>query len=135
MAVPTSRTPDVILLVEDEKSIRSLIRRALIAAGYELLEADGAEVALELAATRPVRLLITDSLAQDGPKDLQTWPMSGDELAAELLRRQPDLKVLFISGRPSEEFATLENTRSQSFLQKPFSMAQLLEHVKRMLGG
>lgn len=136
MTLSTSRGREVILLVEDEKGIRSLIRRTLIAAGYELLEADGADQALEIAAKHPreIRLLITDSLTPDGPHDARPARMSGGKLAAELVSQKPDLKVLFISGRPSEDFETLEFSLSRSFLQKPFSMVELLERVKRMLG-
>lgn len=126
----------VILLVEDEKGIRSLIRRALTAAGYEVIDTDQAEAAVTMASShpRPVRLLVTDSLMPEGSGFKQP-EMSGAQLAAELVRRQPDLKVLFISGYANQDLTSpIPLPEGQEFLQKPFTMADLVERAKRILG-
>ena len=115
-----------ILLVEDEDAVRRMIHTILVRCGYRVQDAADPAEALRLVED-PARfsLLITD-LVMPG--------MSGRQLAAELLRRTPGLKVLYISGytddagmrraAAGEEFA---------FLQKPFAPAALTGKVREIL--
>ena len=86
-----SRGHEVILLAEDQDSVRAILARSLRDYGYTVLEAPDGTVALELAMRR------------DGPPDLViadvVMPgLGGPELVAALTRRWPDLAVLFTSG-------------------------------------
>jgi CheY-like chemotaxis protein len=117
-----------VLIVDDEESIRRFIERVLHLAGYETrVAADGSE-ALRIAEDQgPFNLLLTD-LAMPG--------MRGDELARQLLGRDPNLKILYFTGYCDQLF----NERAalwegEAFIEKPVTVNGLLEAVSLMLFG
>src|SRR5580700_1492922 len=81
-----------ILVVEDEPSLRMLVRKVLERSNFEVLEAASGALALELwNQDKPqIDLLLTDMVMPDG--------MSGRQLAERLRADNPSLKVLFTSG-------------------------------------
>ncbi len=117
-----------ILLAEDDRMVRRLVREVLERAGYSVLEAaDGAE-ALAKAAHHPdpIDLLITD-LVMPG--------MSGPELVRGL-RHRPEMCVLYVSGYTDDVIASeglLEP--GAAFLPKPFTPEALLDKVEQALEG
>ncbi len=118
---------ETVLLVEDEQSVRSLARRILQSNGYTVIEASGPEQALE--ATRhhegPIHLLLTDVVMPE---------MSGPELASRLAKRQPDLKVLFMSGYTDDAIVRQGLVAEGGhFLQKPFAPEGLALKVREVL--
>jgi CheY-like chemotaxis protein/signal transduction histidine kinase len=132
------RAPDAapgespLLLVDDEPGIRSLVARALERAGFAVVQAASAQEALEAWQSRqaPPRLLVTD---------LTLPGMPGNELAARLRLRWPEMPVLFISGytgdaRLAADAAGGRMDERTRFLHKPFTTGQLLEEVRRLLG-
>ena len=119
---------ETILVVEDERPVREVICRALIAGGYTVLEADNGEAALEAAARHnaPIHLVVTDIVMPE---------MTGTDLFAHLRGWYPSMRMLFISGHardavPPEALAEGSGTR---FLAKPFTVDQLNTEVRRML--
>lgn len=112
-----------ILVIDDEETIRVLLRSALEAAGYEVTEAANGRDGLELYRHRPTDLVITDILM---PK------LNGLDMLLELTREFLHAKVIAISGAGGEknvlDVAKLLGAR-QTF-QKPFSMPQLLDAVR-----
>lgn len=116
-----------ILVVEDEPYLRVLVESMLAKLGYEVLVAGSAAQALELAAQfeGQFSLLLTDVIMPG---------MSGRDLAAQLLERQPGLRVLFMSGYPADIIAphgVLEP--GLHFIQKPFRLTTLAERVRAAL--
>ncbi|MEM1206349.1 MAG: ATP-binding protein, partial [Acidobacteriota bacterium] len=103
----------VVLVTEDDLSVRSVIVRLLRAAGYEVHEADSPAVALGLQAQgQRFDLLITDIVMPE---------MDGNELARRLTEGQPDLQILYISGYNPEAYERQGMLRpGEHFLQKPF---------------
>ncbi|HAQ85306.1 MAG TPA: hypothetical protein DCR78_02540, partial [Pseudomonas sp.] len=85
----------VVLLVEDEPHILSLLSDYLAGEGYKVLEAADAPRAFEILATKPqLDLLVTDFRLPGG--------VSGVMIAEPALKLRPDLKIIFISGYPIE---------------------------------
>jgi CheY-like chemotaxis protein len=118
-----------ILLVEDQTSVRNLIRRVLRSSGYRVIEADSGPQALALpdSQVRSIDLLITDVVMPG---------MSGSELAARLTARREGLRVLFISGyAPNETMRQGILQPGVAFLQKPFSPAQIAATVDEILSA
>jgi PAS domain S-box-containing protein len=113
-----------VLVVEDETSVRSLIRRVLEQSGFQVLLASDGKEALAIARDFPgvINLLMTD-IVMPG--------MRGGELARELMLVRPDIRIVFISGYPAEQPAP-QGTGSL-FLAKPFSPAVLMNAVRRVL--
>jgi two-component system cell cycle sensor histidine kinase/response regulator CckA len=126
----TRRIPQgvaTVLLVEDEKEVRGLAHLALETAGYRVLEAENGEEALRVASqsAAPFHLLVTDVIM---PR------MNGKQLAERLAARQPDLRVLFLSGYSADVL----NQKSllgegAAFLQKPYTPTTLVQKVHALL--
>jgi two-component system cell cycle sensor histidine kinase/response regulator CckA len=112
---------ETILFVEDEESVRELVRDYLGTIGYRVLEAADGVQALALAAAHkgPIHILITDVVM---PR------LSGRELASRLASERGEMKVLFISGH-----GVLEG--GVAFLQKPFNLKSLAQKIREVLGG
>jgi PAS domain S-box-containing protein len=119
---------ETILLVEDEPALRLLAGQALKNYGYRVIEAPTGAVALELWNKQPkaINLLLTDMVMPGG--------ISGPQLASRLKARQPDLKVIFVSGYPGEIAGQgVELKEGANFLQKPFDPIQLAQIVRHSL--
>ncbi|MBC7293575.1 MAG: response regulator [Thermoleophilia bacterium] len=118
----------VILVVEDEPSVRSLVVRVLTREGYQVLEAGSSDEALDLLVKgdHPVDLLLTDVVLPG--------VMGGPQLAACLLEQNPRLPVLYMSGYPQELVEPTANRPSKlNFLAKPFPPQVLVERVRELL--
>ncbi len=118
---------ELILLVEDDDSVRNFVARVLRSLGYTVLPAASGEEALQLAAAaeEPISLLVSDVVIPD---------ISGPDIARKLLEGQPDLKVLFVSGYT--ENAIVHHgvlDEGVAFLQKPLSVAVLAKKVRSVL--
>jgi two-component system cell cycle sensor histidine kinase/response regulator CckA len=117
-----------ILVVDDEEAVRRFIDRALKEFGYAVTLCSNGTEALERAAyAQPFELLLTDVMMPE---------MRGDELAAEMLKRQPWLKVIYITGFPER----LEETHPkladyERVIEKPVTLAQLHDAVSLSLYG
>ena len=118
---------ETILLVEDDESLRKLAALILKGYGYIIIEAENGVEATKIAkGNHPeIDLLVTDVTM---PK------MSGRELSERLLRDNPRLKVLFISGYTNhaiDQRGVIDE--GLSFLQKPFSRNSLAKKVREVL--
>jgi two-component system cell cycle sensor histidine kinase/response regulator CckA len=117
-----------ILVVDDESPIRELARRVLEKAGYEVTEAgNGYEAIALLEGGPPLDLLMAD---------LDMPELGGDEMVRRIRASRPDLRVLYVTGhidRLMDERPVLWD--GESFLDKPFSGAGLLEAVSMSLYG
>ncbi len=117
-----------VLLVEDEDLVRSFAVRALKGRGYEVLEASDGREALEVMAAHKGQVDIVVS-------DVVMPEMDGPTLLKELRKDNPDLKFIFVSGYPNENFkAAVGDNAKFAFLPKPFSLPQLAAKVKEELG-
>ncbi|NIP83420.1 MAG: response regulator, partial [Gemmatimonadetes bacterium] len=118
---------ELILLVEDEDGVRALARRILERQGYRVVEAATGAEALEAAdgVDQPVDLLLTDMVMPG---------LDGRELAHRMLARQPDCRVLLMSGYAEDLVARRHLLDpGMAFLEKPFSPEELAGRVARLL--
>jgi two-component system cell cycle sensor histidine kinase/response regulator CckA len=117
-----------ILLVEDEEGLRALNARGLASRGYTVLEASNGVEAIEvLEREGHVDLVVSDVVMPE---------MDGPTLLKELRRRDPELKVIFVSGYAEEAFAkNLPSNEQYAFLAKPFTLKQLVAEVKKTIAG
>lgn len=116
-----------ILIVEDEDPVRMFARRALENKGYNVMEADSGEAALEILKEIDTRLdlLITDVVMPN---------MDGPALVTEARKDRPDLPVIFISGYAEDMVRKDLEAEEFQFLPKPFTLKALAETVKDKLG-
>ena len=115
-----------VLLVEDEADVRQFAVRALKRQGYQVLEAaDGVEALAIMEANQgTVDIVVSDVVMPE---------MDGPALFKELRRRNPSIKVIFVSGYPNEAFRESLGSDDFAFLPKPFSLPQLAQKVKEEL--
>lgn len=118
-----NQTMSTILVIDDEESIRMLLRIVLERDGYEVREADGGRAGIALYRQEPADLVIADILMPD---------LNGLDMIMELTREFLDVKVIAITGVHGEpdllDRARLLGARHTLF--KPFSPEQLLSVVR-----
>jgi two-component system, cell cycle sensor histidine kinase and response regulator CckA len=124
---PPRRGAGVVLLVEDEASVRAFASRALSLRGYTVLEAANAEEALAKLADRSlhVDLFVTDVVmpGMDGPAWVRRAHVD-----------RPGVKVIFMSGYAEDGLAEDQARVPNSvFLAKPFSLNDLTNTVQGLL--
>ncbi len=121
------RGTETILVVEDEAALRRVAQRCLENVGYTVLTAADGDEALTLAEQHAdtIQLLLTDVVM---PR------MNGRELASELQRRRPTLKVLYMSGY-TDDAIVHHGVLDQGtwFLGKPFTPTGITEKVREVL--
>lgn len=122
------RGSERILLVEDDAALRLATRRLLVNFGYHVIEAASGGEALEIWRNlEPViDLLITDVVVPGG--------ITGSNLAGELRKHRPQLKVIFVSGYSLNEMgkdADLLRHENDYFLQKPYHTQDLMNLLPR----
>jgi CheY-like chemotaxis protein len=114
-----------ILVVDDEKNIRDVVRYVLERAGYRVILTDNAEAALAVLNERLLepQLLLTD-IVMPG--------MNGLALAAQAHHLRPSLPVIFMTGFANEYQAELSGSVC---LRKPFKPPELLAAVQDVVGS
>ncbi len=118
---------EIVLVVEDEPLVRSLMRQILERAGHPVLEAGNGVEALEQVgrADATPKIVVTDVVMPE---------MGGRELAGHLRREHPDLKVLFVSGYVRETAGRAgASAPGTAFLPKPFDANTLTAKVRELL--
>ncbi len=124
---PTRSGGEVILVVEDDDQVRTVVSKGLPHLGYEVLVVRNAEEALALVDKHPGRidLLLTDVVMPG---------LSGPQLADRLTARRPETRVVFMSGYPEAQDPSLGFALDgRSYLQKPFALAELAEKIRQSL--
>jgi two-component system cell cycle sensor histidine kinase/response regulator CckA len=131
-APPPPATPgggETILLVDDSEQVRTLVHQILQRQGYQVIMTSGPEGALLAAEKHPgeISILLTDVVM---PK------MTGRQLAEQLTRMRPTIKVLYMSGY-TENTVVHGGTLDPgiAFLPKPITPAALLQKVRETIAG
>ena len=120
----------IIFVVEDEPTLRALVRRVLERGGYQVVEASSGLAALELWKENKthVDLLLTDMVMPDG--------ISGRQLAEKLKADNPKLKVIYTTGYSSDLMGKeVSLQEGVNFLQKPYPPQKLVETVRNGLAA
>jgi DNA-binding NtrC family response regulator len=119
-----------ILVIDDEETIRKLLRAILAAEGHDVILACGADEANRIRREQPVDLVITD-LFMPGT--------DGIEVIVALRREAPDLRVVAMSGGGSfgvhESLEMAEPLGAFATLRKPFVPETVIEVVRRALAA
>jgi two-component system, cell cycle sensor histidine kinase and response regulator CckA len=118
---------ETILLAEDESSLRTLTRNTLELCGYKVLEAKDGLEALEVSERfkGPIDLLLTDMVMPG---------MGGRQLAQELTRRRPEIRLAYMSGYTGQAVGSQGPVDPGSvFLLKPFTRELLTRKIREAL--
>lgn len=117
-----------IVLIEDDRQFRAMLKQMLERAAHEVFDAESGTVGLELCKEQGPDLLVLDMMipGQDGL-----------EVLGELRKEQPNLKVIAISGGLKGDTSWLkpiaEGLGVEIFLEKPFSRTEIIEAIEQSL--
>jgi two-component system, cell cycle sensor histidine kinase and response regulator CckA len=117
---------ETILLVEDSAALRELTKVILLRDGYNILEAEDGQAALELsrAFEGPIHLVLTDVVM---PR------MRGPILAEEIVKHRPGVAIVFLSGYTEEAISHSDNIAGFTLVEKPYTAPALLHTIRRAL--
>jgi PAS domain S-box-containing protein len=127
---PTSvaaHSAQTVLVVDDTEVVRTAVARDLRGVGYAVLSASNATEALLLSDQHkgPIHMLVADVVMPG---------MNGRELARHLLRKRPNLKMLFMTGYDKDTIASEDPMdASETVLYKPFSSLELFAALGKLL--
>jgi CheY-like chemotaxis protein len=117
-----TRAAETILIIEDQEATAQITRILLESWGYRVFEAHSGAEALEIFKKDgdAIQLVLTDVIMPG---------MSGPQIAGELVRQRPGLRVAYMSGYPSDTLNQLD----AAFLAKPFNPHSLARMIRREL--
>lgn len=127
--LPALASGATILLVEDERPVRSTVRRLLERHGYQVLEAANGLDALELVTLRggEINLVLSDMVMPG---------MGGIELAGRVRTIAPKLPVLLMTGYTEEAISRAgERPLDEHIIEKPFTLTTMLHQVSVAING
>ena len=127
-SIPQTNGTETILLAEDESSLREMVQEVLRLQGYRVLTAASGPAALEVwhREERRIDLLLTDIVMPGG--------MMGTDVAAELRRANPELKVIYTTGYSPGVAGTNQSfEEGVNFLPKPYSPTKLAGMIRACL--
>jgi two-component system response regulator MprA len=112
-----------ILVVDDDPSVRTMLKRVLAEEGYHVQSAANGAAALQAANTTPPDLVLLDvKLRED----------NGWDVFRRLTRKWPLLPVVIITARPNQLFTALA-AGVGALLEKPLHIPKLLRTISRLL--
>lgn len=119
---------ETILVIEDESTVREIVRRLLEVRGYRTLAAEnGSEgLAIYREHSGKVCLILTD---------MRMPGVQGTELIRELRIINPDARIVAMSGVLGENDQIAEEPGRLTFLSKPMTLEELMSAVQRVLVG
>jgi len=132
---PSSETPfppaaqgELILVIDDEASVRDLLSTVLLNHGYQVALARDGEEGLRMFSAAPERISLVLS-------DVYMPKISGQSFAELVRPIRPDVRILFMSGLDGTEPGSAPGHMSSRdpFLLKPFKPAALLEKIHKVL--
>ncbi len=119
---------ETILLVDDEESVRSIGEELLREAGYKVIAAGNAREALAIFEEKKdgIALIILDLIMPE---------MGGKECLEELMKIDPDVKVLICSGYSANGAAkSVTEIGAKGFIRKPYNLNEILTQIREILG-
>jgi DNA-binding response OmpR family regulator len=118
------RAQRLVIVADDDESIRLLCRVNLELEGYRVLEATGLEEISRIAKEDEVALVVLD---------IHLGREDGIEVACALRRDHPEIPIAFLSG--SVDFGERSAAVSAAAIRKPFTLEELIGTVNRLAGG
>jgi DNA-binding response OmpR family regulator len=118
------RAQRLVIVADDDESIRFLCRTNLELEGYRVLEATGLDQIARIVAEDEVSLVLLD---------IHLGREDGIEVARALRRDHPAIPIAFLSG--SVDFSERSAAVSDAAIRKPFTLEELIGTVDRLAGG
>ena len=120
--------PKVIVIIDDNEQIRTVVRRALQMKGYIVLDWANPRAAIDHLANvpEPVTLALIDGVMPQ---------MLGPDVAGELTRLRPGIPIMLMSGHEAPMFEKFFEHPNRHFIAKPFVIADLVSRISTLIDG
>lgn len=115
-----------ILLAEDDHSLRGFLTRALERGGHEVVDCENGDDAIDALQFGPYDLLLTDIVMPGA---------DGIEVARVAAQRQPDIRIMFITGFAAVALSAAQATPQAKVLSKPVHLRDLVNEVEKMVAA
>ena len=121
-------TPKVVVIIDDNEQIRTLVRRALQGQGYIVLDWANPRAAIDHLANvpEPVSLALIDGVMPQ---------MLGPDVAGELTRLRPGIPIMLMSGHEAPMFEKFFQAPNRHFIAKPFVISDLITRIRTLVDG
>jgi len=120
----------VVLIIEDDDHLRSLLREVLTRAGHDVHEAANGEIGMRRFNAAPADVVVTDIIMPD---------KEGLETIMELRREHPNVKIIAISGGgmalDAQYLSTAKALGADLTIEKPFEPREVIEAIGGLLSG
>jgi two-component system cell cycle sensor histidine kinase/response regulator CckA len=118
---------NTVVVVDDNPQIREVVRRALAAAGFAVLDWANPEAAVDYLSDHddPVSLVIVDGVMPQ---------MTGPVAAIQIREKRPDVPILLMSGHEAPMFADFFGRPGHHYIAKPFVVEDLVSRVRSLTG-
>ena len=116
---PQHEGAQAVLVVDDDTQVLRFVTRMLSSLGFsQVFQASSAREALEIWGVHrgEIQWVVSDFVMPE---------VTGDQMAVEMLRAKPELKVLFISGNDPNSLDSAIPLSGGNFLQKPFTVSDI----------
>jgi DNA-binding response OmpR family regulator len=121
---PSSSTPRIVLVADDEPMVLTILSRELLEAGYRVITAGDGWEAWRQAQNQPFDLLITDHVMP---------MMSGAQLVKKVRAERPAVPVIMISGNFADPDTPTGYPPDVVMMYKPFTGEKMIAEVRRLL--
>jgi two-component system, cell cycle sensor histidine kinase and response regulator CckA len=120
--------PKVIIIIDDNEQIRTLVRRALQGSGYIVLDWGNPRAAIDHLEKipEPVSLALVDGVMPQ---------MLGPDVAGEITRLRPGIPILLMSGHEAPMFEQFFQQPNRHFIAKPFVIADLVARISSLVNA
>ncbi|MCK5191374.1 MAG: response regulator, partial [Methylococcales bacterium] len=126
LTAPQLSGDECILVVDDEPALRELAYQILTHFGYKVLTANSGEAALNILASQPVDLMLSDIIMPN---------MDGYQLARLVTDQYHSVKIQLASGFSDNRHLDSELHLKENTLNKPYSSKELLSNIRLLLDG
>ena len=112
-----------ILVIDDERTVRDVLRKALTGAGHEVVDAPGGQEGIELYRRDPADLVITDLFMPE---------IDGLTVIEEMRKHNPGARIISITSGEGDDCALAKELGAERTFVKPFSISDILRTVEEM---
>ncbi|MDP6776538.1 MAG: response regulator [Candidatus Latescibacteria bacterium] len=113
-----------ILVIDDDQTVRGVLRKALAGAGHEVVEAPGGQAGIELYRQAPADLVITDLFMPE---------TDGLTVIEEVRKLNPETRIVSITAGEGDDCALARELGAERTFVKPFSIPDILRTVEELL--
>ncbi len=113
-----------ILVIDDDPTVREVLRKTIAGAGHEVIEAPGGQAGIDLYRRNPADLVITDLFMPE---------IDGLTVIEEIRKHDPSAKIISMTAGEGDDCALAKELGAERTFVKPFSISDILRTLEELL--